>query len=64
MGDLLTERLNIIESERYEYLTKRGVTVLFQRLRRDSIWYVICGNQIINYGQYRHDLEEWCNTAL
>lgn len=64
MKDLLAKNLVQIELERYEYLTKRGVTVLFQRLMKDSMWYCISGNQIINWGRYRNDLEEWCDMAL
>ena len=64
MEDLLANKLELIEDERYEYLTKRGKTVLFQRLTKDLMWYAISGNQIVNWGQYRHDLEEWCDIAL
>ena len=64
MTDLLKESLDQIESERYEYYTKRGCTVLFQRLNKDSIWYIVSGGQIVNWSQYRHDLEEWCDVAL
>lgn len=64
MEDLLSKTLKQIESERYEYCTKRGCTVLFQRLNKDSKWYAVSGGQIVNWSQYRHDLEEWCDNAL
>lgn len=64
MSEILSENLEIIEKERYEYSTEKGKTVLFQRLNRDHMWYVIYNNQIINHGQYRHDLEQWCDLAL
>jgi hypothetical protein len=64
MEDLLTKNLEQMEIERYEYLTKKGITVLFQRLTKNSMWYAVSGNQIVNCGQYRNDLEEWCDIAL
>lgn len=64
MNNLLEKNLELIETERYEYLTKRGITVLFQRMTKDSMWYAVSGSQIVNWSQYRHDLEEWCDMAL
>jgi hypothetical protein len=64
MENLLTKTLEEIETERYEYLTKRDITVLFQRLTKTSMWYAVSGNQIVNWSQYRNDLEEWCDIAL
>lgn len=64
MKDLLVENLKYIETERYEYLTKQGITVLFQRLTHNKMWYAISGNQIVNWSSNRHDLEEWCNDCL
>lgn len=64
MNKLLKENLVQIESERYEFTTKNDVKVLFQRMNKDSKWYAVSGNQIVNWGQYRNDLEEWCDIAL
>lgn len=36
---------------------------LFQRLQKDQRWYVTYQNQIIGHGMYRHDLEEWIDSA-
>jgi len=63
-NDLLQQNLNVMESERYSYVTKKGITVLFQRLNHNFMWYAISSNQIVNWGQYRNDLEEWCDMAL
>ncbi len=41
-------------SEDYDY---RGFH--FQRMTKDGKWYVIHENSIVNWGQYRHDLEQW-----
>jgi len=46
-----------MENERYEY---KGV--LLQRLNKDYLWYAIYKNQIVNWSQYRNDLESWINT--
>jgi hypothetical protein len=64
MSKLLEEKLKQIEYERYVYTTKSGVNVLFQRMIKDSMWYVVALNQIVNWGQYRTDLQEWCDMAL
>lgn len=64
MSKLLEENLIQIESERYEYITKKGINVLFQRLNKDSKWYAISNNQIVNWGTYRSDLEQWCDIVL
>lgn len=58
------DKLNGIEIERYQYVTKNGVPVTFQRLAKDSTWYAVSGNQIVNYGQYRNDIQEWCDMFL
>jgi hypothetical protein len=31
----------------------------FQRMYRDQLWYVTWDNKIVNWSQYRHDLESW-----
>jgi len=64
MKKLLAETLKQIEYERYEYTTKSGLKVLFQRLNKNSMWYAVYENQIVNWNQYRNDLEEWCDIAL
>ena len=64
MSKLLEESLKQIEYERYNFTTKSGVNVLFQRMNKDSMWYVIADNQIVKWGRYRNDLEEWCDMAL
>ena len=64
MNNLLEQQLKQMEYERYSYITKRGISVLFQRLNKDSMWYAIALNQIVNWGKYRNDLEEWCDMAL
>ncbi|MGM0495970.1 MAG: hypothetical protein ACQERX_04835 [Bacillota bacterium] len=46
-----------MEYERYEY---KGV--LLQRLNKDYLWYAIYNNQIINWSQYRNDLESWIDS--
>jgi len=48
-----------IEKEIY---IKNNVT--FQRLNKDYIWYAIFENVIIDYDQYRSDLEERANNYL
>lgn len=48
-----------MESERYVY---KGV--LLQRLNKDYTWYAIYKNQIINWSQYRNDLESWIDTHI
>lgn len=63
-NNLLKQKLLVMESERYTYVTKNGITVLFQRLSNNFMWYAISSNQIVNWGQYRLDLEEWCDMAL
>lgn len=62
--NLLNKRLKDLEYERYAYITKNGINMLFQRLNKDSLWYVVYDNQIINYSQYRNDLEEWCEIIF
>lgn len=47
----LGEQMNRMESERYEYVTKSGVPVLFQRMNKDSMRYVVALNQIVNWGK-------------
>lgn len=42
--------------ESYEY---KGV--LLQRMNKDYLWYAIYKNQIVNWSQYRNDLESWIN---
>ncbi len=64
MNNLLEENLKQMECERYDYTTESGVNVLFQRMNNNSMWYAVSGNQIVNWGQYRSDLEEWCDMAL
>lgn len=32
---------------------------VFQRMTKDSMWYVTYQNRIIAWGQYRNDLTEW-----
>lgn len=61
---LLESTLKEMISESYEYITKKGVRVLFQRLIKDSKWYAVSDNQIVNWATYRNDLQEWCDTAL
>ena len=39
MSKLLEENLKQMEYERYEYTTKSGVKVLFQRMNKNSMWY-------------------------
>lgn len=41
-------------SEQFEY---KGF--MFQRMAKDSMWYVCFANQIVNWGQYQNDLIEW-----
>ena len=53
-----------MEFERYYFTTKSGVIVLFQRMNKDSMWYAVALNQIVNWNKYRNDLEEWCDMAL
>lgn len=36
---------------------------LFQRLLKDSLWYVTYQNHIIAHGKYRHDIQEWINIT-
>jgi hypothetical protein len=31
----------------------------FQRTQRHGVWFVTHNNQLITFGQYRSDLEEW-----
>ncbi len=64
MSKLLEENLKQMEYERYDFTTKSGVKVLFQRMNKDSMWYAVALNQIVNWGKYRNDLEEWCDMAL
>jgi hypothetical protein len=45
-----------------EFYFKNGVT--FQRLNKDYIWYAIHQNIILDYDQYRNDLEERVNNFL
>ena len=44
-----------------EYVYKKHFR--FQRMLKDSRWYVTFNNHIITHGQYRHDLEEWINVT-
>jgi hypothetical protein len=48
-----------MEAERYTYKN-----VLLQRLNKDRMWYAIYNNQIINWSQYRHDLESWIDKYI
>lgn len=58
--DKLLDKMNPdLECERYWY---RGI--LLQRLNNDYRWYVIYGGQIVNWSQYRHDLESWIDSVL
>lgn len=41
------------EAERYMF-----GKVLFQRLNKDSLWYAVYNNQIIDWDRYSSDLEE------
>ena len=45
-----------IEVESYDY---KGYH--FQRIGKDLLWYVTKDNKIVNWSQYRHDLESWIN---
>mgnify|MGYP000855561593 CR=1 FL=1 len=45
MNKLLEETLKQMEYERYYFTTKSGVKVLFQRMNKDSMWYVVAFNQ-------------------
>lgn len=60
----MKENLIQMEFERYYFTTKSGVIVLFQRMNKDSMWYAVALNQIVNWNKYRNDLEEWCDMAL
>lgn len=53
-----------VEKERFEYTTKKGVKVLFQRLTKDYMWYAVANGQIVRWEQYRNDLKEWCEQNL
>ena len=46
-----------IQSEFYEY---KGFTI--QRLNKDQLWYVIHDNKIVNWSQYRNDLNSWIDS--
>jgi CRISPR/Cas system CMR-associated protein Cmr5 small subunit len=63
------EDLNISPEMTVETFYYKGFT--FQRMTKDSMWYVIYANHIVNCGQYRSDLAEWidiqeesCNLKL
>lgn len=62
--NLLQERINNLECERYIYVTKSGYVCLFQRMSHNRLWYVTVDGQIVNYGTYRHDLQEWLDEAI
>jgi hypothetical protein len=64
MNDTLDSALKRIEKERYVYTTKKGVKVFMQRMMHDSMWYAVYDNQIVIRGQYRHDIESWCDRVL
>lgn len=53
--DIRVEMIN----EQFEY---KGFT--FQRMAKDSRWYVCYKNQIVNWGQYRNDLKEWVDEQI
>jgi hypothetical protein len=36
---------------------------VFQRMTKDSMWYVTYNNRIIAWGQYRNDLTQWIDAA-
>ena len=36
----------------------------FQRLLKDYLWYVTHDNKIVNWSQYRHDLESWIDQEI
>ena len=38
--------------------------VLLQRLNKDMLWYAIYENRIVNWSQYRHDLESWIDNNI
>lgn len=52
-------RVKEIFTEEFMY---RGV--VFQRMTKNSMWYLTYGNVIVNWGQYRHDLMQWVDTAI
>jgi hypothetical protein len=39
-----------------EDVIKMESGLILQRLNKDSLWYAISNNRIIDYSQYRHDL--------
>lgn len=63
-NELLNKNLIQIEYERFEYTTTSGAKVLFQRMNKDFMWYAVSKNQIVAWGKYRNDLQEWCDVAL
>lgn len=36
----------------------------FQRMVKDHLWYVTRNNKIVNWSQYRHDLESWIDHKI
>ena len=36
----------------------------FQRMAKDNLWYITRDNKIVNWSQYRHDLEGWINHEI
>ena len=36
----------------------------FQRLNKDYLWYITLDNKIVNWSQYRHDLESWIDHQI
>lgn len=56
--EVIRRRDDMIEEE---YLYKEKFR--FQRMVKDSKWYVTYENHIICWGQYRHDLEEWIDVT-
>jgi len=48
------EKFPQLITEEYQYRNFK-----FQRKTSNCMWYVIYCNEIVNWGQYRNDLEEW-----
>lgn len=60
----IADNLKKIEDSRYTFVTESGTSVLMQRMNKDMLWYAVYANQIIDWDQYRHDLEQRCNMLL
>lgn len=54
---IIKQNIDMIVEE-YDYKTHFH----FQRMQKDGKWYVTFKNQIVAWGQYRNDLEEWIDV--